>query len=60
MARAVPTVFQVLHDCGVTVIVRGIDTHDEADWWKSAGADIGQGAFHTPPVPPDEIATLLG
>ncbi len=60
VARAVPAVFQLLHDCGVTVIVRGINTHNEADWWKSAGADIGQGAFLTPPVPPDEIVALLG
>jgi diguanylate cyclase (GGDEF)-like protein/PAS domain S-box-containing protein len=60
VARAVPTVFSLLHDCGVTIIIRGINTHNEAHWWKSAGADIGQGTFLAPPTPPDEIITLLG
>jgi diguanylate cyclase (GGDEF)-like protein/PAS domain S-box-containing protein len=60
VARAVPAVFQLLHDCGVTIIIRSIETHHEADCWKSAGADIGQGAFFAPPTPPDEIVALLG
>lgn len=59
VTRTVPAVVQLLHDCGVTVIVRGIDTHNEAHWWKSAGADIGQGTFLTSPAPPDEISALL-
>ena len=37
-----------------------VDTHSEADWWRSAGADIGQGEFLAPPASPDEIAALLG
>jgi diguanylate cyclase (GGDEF)-like protein/PAS domain S-box-containing protein len=60
VTRAVPAVFQLLHDCGVTIIIRGINTHNEAHWWKSAGADIGQGAFLALPTPPDGIITLLG
>jgi EAL domain-containing protein (putative c-di-GMP-specific phosphodiesterase class I) len=60
VARAVPAVFQLLHDCGVTIIIRSIDTHHEADYWKSAGADIGQGAFFASPTSPDEIVALLG
>ena len=60
VARAVPAVFSLLHDCGVTIIIRGINTHNEAHWWKSAGADIGQGTFLAPPSSPDEIITLLG
>ncbi|MGH3974455.1 MAG: putative bifunctional diguanylate cyclase/phosphodiesterase [Pseudonocardiaceae bacterium] len=58
--RAVPVVFQLVHGYGATVIVRGIDTHNEADWWRSTGADVAQGAFFAPPAPPDEIVTLLG
>jgi EAL domain-containing protein (putative c-di-GMP-specific phosphodiesterase class I) len=57
--RAVPAVLRLLHDCGVTVIVRDINTHNQADWWKSAGADIGQGAFLASPTTPDQITTLL-
>ena len=60
VARAIPAVFQLLHDCGVTIIIRSINTHHEANRWKSAGADIGQGAFLAPPTPPDKIITLLG
>jgi diguanylate cyclase (GGDEF)-like protein len=60
VARAVPAVFRLLHDCGVTILVRGIDTHNEADWWTSAGADIGQGTFLTPPASPDQIVALFG
>lgn len=40
--------------------VRGIDTRNDAEWWKSAGADVGQGAFLAPPAGPDEIVVLLG
>lgn len=60
VAQTVPVVFQLVHCYGGTVIVRGIDTHSESDWWMSAGADIGQGEFLAPPAPPDEIAALLG
>ncbi|MGB9279601.1 MAG: EAL domain-containing protein [Pseudonocardiaceae bacterium] len=60
VARAVPSVFHLLHDCGVTIIVRGIDTHGEADWSESVGADIGQGTFLIPPAPPEKITALLG
>lgn len=56
----IPVVFQLVHCYGATVIVRGIDTHSEADWWRSAGADVGQGEFLAPLAPPDEIAALLG
>lgn len=60
VARTVPVVFELVHCYQGTVIVRGIDTHREADWWRSAGADIGQGEFLAPPASPDEIAVLLG
>ncbi|MGH3886813.1 MAG: putative bifunctional diguanylate cyclase/phosphodiesterase [Pseudonocardiaceae bacterium] len=60
IARAVPVILGVVHYCGATVIARGVETQDEADWWRSAGADIGQGAFCAPQGAPDEIAALLG
>ena len=60
VARTVPFVFQLVHCYGGTVIVRGISTRSEADRWKSAGADIGQGGVLAPPAPPDQIAVLLG
>lgn len=60
VAQAVPLVLQLMHRCGATVIVRGISTRHDADWWRSAGADVGQGAFLAPPAGPEEIVTLLG
>ncbi len=53
-----PLGVQLVHCYGGTVIVRGIDTHSEADWWRPAGADIGR--VLAPPASPDEIAALLG
>ncbi len=59
VAMAVPVMLRVVHCCEATVIARGIEAQDEADWWRSAGADVGQGTFYTPPGAPDEIAALL-
>ncbi|MGH3900149.1 MAG: putative bifunctional diguanylate cyclase/phosphodiesterase [Pseudonocardiaceae bacterium] len=60
VAQAVPHMLHLMHCCGATVIVRGINTRNDADWWKSAGADVGQGAFVAPPADPDKIVTLFG
>jgi diguanylate cyclase (GGDEF)-like protein len=60
IAKAVPVMLELVRCCGATVVVRGIETQDEAHWWRSAGADVGQGAFCAPPGAPDEIAALLG
>lgn len=57
VARSVPSLVEQLHDGGVTVMVRGLDTRDQAEWWRSAGADVGQGAFFAPPGPPEGIVT---
>lgn len=59
VARSVSLVLKLVQSCGATVIVRGIDTQNEADWWGSAGADIVQGSFLAPPATPDKIVTLL-
>jgi EAL domain-containing protein (putative c-di-GMP-specific phosphodiesterase class I) len=29
------------------VIVEGVDTERQAEWWRDVGADIAQGAFTT-------------
>lgn len=60
VAQAVSLVLRLVHRCGAAVVVRGINTRNDADWWRSAGADVGQGAFLAPPADPDEIVTLLG
>jgi diguanylate cyclase (GGDEF)-like protein/PAS domain S-box-containing protein len=60
IARAMPDMLQMVHSCGAIGIACGIETLDDADWWRSAGADVGQGAFFAPPGPPEEIVALLG
>ncbi|MGH8572187.1 MAG: EAL domain-containing protein, partial [Gammaproteobacteria bacterium] len=60
VGESVTPLLRLMHGCGATVIVRGIETQDQADWWRSAGADIGQGGFFAPPGPPDVITALLG
>jgi diguanylate cyclase (GGDEF)-like protein len=60
VARAVFAMLRLVHSCGVTIIARGLETQDDANWWKSAGADVGQGTFCAPPGACDEAAALLG
>ncbi|HEV7828199.1 MAG TPA: EAL domain-containing protein [Pseudonocardiaceae bacterium] len=60
IARAVFAMLRLVHSCRGTIIVRGIETQDDADWWGAAGADVGQGAFCAPPGAHDNVAALLG
>lgn len=60
VARAVLAMLRLVHSCGAAIIARGIETQNDADWWRSAGADVGQGAFCAPPAARDKIAALLG
>jgi diguanylate cyclase (GGDEF)-like protein len=60
IARAVFAMLRLVHSGRGTIIVRGIETQDDADWWGAAGADVGQGAFCAPPGAHDNVAALLG
>jgi diguanylate cyclase (GGDEF)-like protein/PAS domain S-box-containing protein len=42
---ALREILSVVHRTGTTVIVDGVDTERQADWWRRVGADIAQGAF---------------
>jgi EAL domain-containing protein (putative c-di-GMP-specific phosphodiesterase class I) len=35
----------------MTVIVPGVDTPEQAQWWRDAGADAALGTHFGPPVP---------
>jgi EAL domain-containing protein (putative c-di-GMP-specific phosphodiesterase class I) len=59
VARAVRDVIPLVHSVGATVIVPGVDTVDQAQWWRSAGADTAWGAHFGPPVPDVALPTLL-
>ncbi|HEV7452073.1 MAG TPA: EAL domain-containing protein [Pseudonocardiaceae bacterium] len=51
VARAVRDAIPLVHSTGATVIVPGVDTPEQAQWWRSAGADTAWGAHFGPPVP---------
>jgi diguanylate cyclase (GGDEF)-like protein/PAS domain S-box-containing protein len=59
VARAVRDAIPLVHSTGATVIVPGVDTPEQAQWWHSAGADTAWGAHFGPPVPDVQLPTLL-
>ncbi|MGH3945701.1 MAG: putative bifunctional diguanylate cyclase/phosphodiesterase [Pseudonocardiaceae bacterium] len=59
VARAVRDAIPLMHSTGATVIVPGVDTPEQAKWWRNAGADTAWGAHFGPPVPEAELPTLL-
>ncbi|MGH3837164.1 MAG: putative bifunctional diguanylate cyclase/phosphodiesterase [Pseudonocardiaceae bacterium] len=59
VARAVRDSIPLVHSAGATVIVPGVDTPEQAQWWRDAGADTAWGVHFGPPVPDVELPTLL-
>jgi EAL domain-containing protein (putative c-di-GMP-specific phosphodiesterase class I) len=51
VARAVREIISLVHSADVTVIVPGVDTSEQAQWWRSAGADAAWGNHFGPPAP---------
>jgi diguanylate cyclase (GGDEF)-like protein/PAS domain S-box-containing protein len=43
VARAVRELISLVHSADVTVIVPGVDTPEQAQWWRNAGADTAWG-----------------
>jgi EAL domain-containing protein (putative c-di-GMP-specific phosphodiesterase class I) len=40
----------LVHQAGATVVVDGVGTEAEADWWRDAGVDLATGQLF--PAPP--------
>ncbi|MDQ4103092.1 MAG: EAL domain-containing protein [Actinomycetota bacterium] len=59
VAQALRRSIPLVHSTGTTVIVPGIDTPEQAQWWRDAGADSARGAHFGPPVRDSELANLL-
>jgi len=45
VTAALREVLTVVRRTGTTVIVDGVDTPEQAEWWRRVGADVAQGAF---------------
>ncbi len=59
LARAVRQTIPLVHSAGTTVIVPGVDTATQAQWWRDAGADAARGAHFGPSVRGHELPDLL-
>jgi diguanylate cyclase (GGDEF)-like protein/PAS domain S-box-containing protein len=59
VAQALRQSIQLMHSIGVTVIVPGVDTPEQATWWRSTGADYARGTYFSPPVCASELPDLL-
>jgi diguanylate cyclase (GGDEF)-like protein/PAS domain S-box-containing protein len=43
--RTLTALLEVAHLAGATVTVAGVQTHDEAAWWRQRGADLASGSL---------------
>jgi EAL domain-containing protein (putative c-di-GMP-specific phosphodiesterase class I) len=55
LRQAIPLV----HRAGATVIVPGVDTPEQAQWWRDTGADAARGAHFGPPVWDHQLPDVL-
>ncbi|MGH3695007.1 MAG: EAL domain-containing protein [Pseudonocardiaceae bacterium] len=59
VARALRQAIPLVHSAGATVIVPGVDTAEQARWWRDAGADAARGEHFSPPVWDHQLPTVL-
>jgi diguanylate cyclase (GGDEF)-like protein/PAS domain S-box-containing protein len=59
VAQALRQSIPLMHSTGVTAIVPGVDTPEQATWWRSTGADYARGTYFSPPVCGSELPDLL-
>ncbi|HEY2765844.1 MAG TPA: EAL domain-containing protein [Pseudonocardiaceae bacterium] len=59
VTQAVRQAIPLVHSTGATVVVPGVDSAEQADWWRDAGADSALGAHFGAPLPAGELTTLF-
>ncbi|HEY0638987.1 MAG TPA: EAL domain-containing protein [Pseudonocardiaceae bacterium] len=59
VARAVRELVPLAASRGAEVVVGGIQTRAQADWWRDVGAHVGHGPSYGRPAPPDVLAARL-
>ena len=55
-AGALTAISPLVHQAGATVVVDGVGTQDQADWWREAGADSVMGDVFGDTCLPSDIA----
>ncbi|HET9258398.1 MAG TPA: EAL domain-containing protein [Pseudonocardiaceae bacterium] len=58
VARALRQAIPLVHSAGATMIVPGVDTPEQARWWRDAGADAARGAHFGLPIWDYRLPTL--
>lgn len=58
MREALTTLVPLIRRTGTAVVVAGIDSAEQADWWRSIGADSARGIAFAPPTAAQDIPTL--
>jgi EAL domain-containing protein (putative c-di-GMP-specific phosphodiesterase class I) len=56
LARTTAALVSTLADTQLPVVVPGMCTEREVDWWRSIGAISGSGPYFGEPVAADELA----
>jgi diguanylate cyclase (GGDEF)-like protein/PAS domain S-box-containing protein len=59
VARAAREAIPLVHSTGRTVIVPGVNTPEQAQWWRGAEADWARGAHFGPPIHNSCLPPLL-
>jgi len=58
-ASVVRAVLQLADGLGLTTVAEGIENAETVNWLRDQGCRIGQGFFLSPPVPSEELLSLL-
>ncbi len=56
---ALASLVPLMRRTGTVVVVAGIDSAEQVDWWRHIGADSARGAAFGSPVTPQDIPALL-
>lgn len=59
LSTALGVVPALVHGTETTVLVDGVHTREDVDWWRQAGADAALGDYFAPPGRADYLAPLL-
>ncbi len=59
MRSALASLVPLIRRTGTAVVVAGIDSAEQVDWWRHIGADFARGTAFAPPVAPPTVPALL-
>jgi diguanylate cyclase (GGDEF)-like protein/PAS domain S-box-containing protein len=54
--RALTDLISLVHTFDASVVIAGVQTREQADWWRKIGADVACGEWFAKPGPPETVA----